>query len=936
MSSDYRNELQNKLNSSKKHNYFTIPAGIIAGVLLTLTPNQEVQAQTNLTPEHLEEFQSLYNEFQSILHTSPESTADVETEESTEEVSLVVDHDEIKLIKDSLLIAIEKTGASEIVAELESADLTIDQLEILFEDIVTQLVATENEEEGSATAIEVPNLEDVETEEVEIELEEQEETIESEIIEEPVIDEEPVKTIDPEISEVPNVEEKEEVKNEVAEVDRIMTPMVARASVASAEPETTYYVVKGGDNLNSIARLYGTTADHLQALNNLANKNVIYVGQKLIVTGDVVEIPTEDLSQIGKKLTNAEFIEVISDHAKVIAKENNLYASVMVAQAALESGFGSSGLSSAPNHNLFGIKGSYNGQSVTMKTSEYYNGWIKVDANFKKYPSYKESLLDNAYLLRNGTSWNSTYYNGTWTENASSYLDATAWLQGRYATDPSYASKLNNIISRYNLTQYDMVQDVVAPPVSTPEPTPTPQPEKPVVPSSATDYKVKSGDTLSRIALDYGMTVANLKQLNNLKSDTIYIGQTLKVKAEASKPVPAPAPTPTPAPKPIETPTTAGSYTVKSGDTLSHIALDTGMTVANLKQLNNLKSDTIYIGQTLKVETEASKPAPAPAPAPTPAPKPVETPTTAGSYTVKAGDTLSHIALDSGMTVANLKQLNNLKSDTIYIGQTLKVKAEASKPAPAPTPAPKPVETPAPAGSYTVKSGDTLSRIALDSGMTVANLKQLNNLKSDTIYIGQTLKVKAEASKPAPKPTPAPAPKPVETPMTSSYKVKSDDTLSHIARANNMTVAALKQLNNLKSDLIFIGQTLNVKGQITAPVSKPVSPTSSASTYSIKAGDTLSHIARANNMTVAALKQLNNLKSDLIFVGQSLKVSNTTTKPDTPSNNNANASSSKTYRIVSGDTLSGIAVRNNTTVNALKSNNNLKSDLIFVGQTIRL
>ena len=145
MSSDYRNELQNKLNSSKKHNYFTIPAGIIAGVLLTLTPNQEVQAQTNLTPEHLEEFQSLYNEFQSILHTSPESTADVETEESTEEVSLVVDHDEIKLIKDSLLIAIEKTGASEIVAELESADLTIDQLEILFEDIVTQLVATENE-----------------------------------------------------------------------------------------------------------------------------------------------------------------------------------------------------------------------------------------------------------------------------------------------------------------------------------------------------------------------------------------------------------------------------------------------------------------------------------------------------------------------------------------------------------------------------------------------------------------------------------------------------------------------------------------------------------------------------------------------------------------------------------------------------------------------
>ena len=785
MSSDNRNESQNKLISLKKHNYFTIPAGIIAGVLLTLIPNQEVQAQTNLTPEHFEEFQSLYNEFQSILHTSPELTADVETEESTEEVSLVVDHDEIKLIKDSLLTAIEKTGATEIVAELESADLTIDQLEILFEDIVTQLVAIENEEEGSATAIEVPNLEVAETEEDEIEVieetvEEAEETTEPVVVEEPADEDHVV----------------EEVETEATEVQEVLTPMIATAAIASRETETTYYVVKAGDNLNKIARLYGTTADHLQALNKLANKNRIFVGQKLIVMGDVIAEPTEDLSQIGKKLTNTEFIEVIGDHAKVIAKENNLYASVMVAQAALESGFGSSGLSSAPNYNLFGIKGSYNGQSVTMQTSEYYDGWIRVDADFKKYPSYKESLLDNAYLLRNGTSWNSTYYNGTWTENASSYLDATAWLQGRYATDPSYASKLNNIIARYNLTQFDMVKDVVAPPVSTPTPTPEPTPTpNPVVPSSTTDYKVKAGDTLSGIGQVYKMSVSELKQLNNLKSDTIYIGQTLKVKAEASKP--APAPTPNPAPKPVETPEQA-----------------------------------------------------------------------AGTYRIKAGDTLSHIARDYNMTVSSLKALNNLKSDTIYVGQTLKIKAEASKP--------------------------------------------------------------------------NPAPKPVETPTTGTYKVKSGDTLSHISRANNMTVATLKQLNNLRSDLIFIGQTLKVNGQTTSPApkpakketSKPVSPSSSASTYSIKAGDTLSHIARANNMTVSALKQLNNLKSDLIFVGQSLRISNA--QPAAPSNNNANASNNKTYRIVSGDTLSGIAARNNTTVNALKSINNLKSDLIFVGQTIRL
>ena len=777
MSSDNLIELQNKLNNSKKHNYFTIPAGIIAGVLLTLMPKQNVQAKTDFIPENIEEFHSLYNEFQSILHTSLESTEEDETKETiAEEDSLVVDYVEINLIKESLLTAIEKTGATEIVEQLKSADLTIEQLETVFEDVVTQVVTTENKEDGSATAIEVPELEEAENELVE-------ETNEPESIEE-VVEEEP---------EVEEVSTEDTVEAELKKVEEVTTPMVTKASSVSAQTKTSYYVVKAGDNLNKIARLYDTTADHLQALNKLANKNLIYVGQKLIVTGDVVEKPAEDLSEIGKKLSNAEFIDVISSHAKVIAKENNLYTSVMVAQAALESGFGSSGLASAPNYNLFGIKGSYKGESVTMKTSEYYDGWTSVNANFKKYPSYKESLLDNANLLRNGTSWNSSYYNGTWFENAASYQDATTWLQGRYATDPTYASKLNNIIARYNLTQFDMVRDVVVePPVSTPEPTPTPQPEKPVIPASTTDYKVKSGDTLSKIGQAYKMSVTELKQLNNLKSDMIYVGQTLKVKAEASKPAPAPKPTPTP--KPEVTPEqSTGTYRVKSGDTLSHIARDYGMTVSSLKSLNNLKSDTIYVGQTLKVKAEASKPTPAPTQQPEEKPA-----TTSGTYKVKSGDTLSHIAKDYGMSVSSLKTLNNLKSDMIYVGQTLKVTGAESKPAPAP---------------------------------------------------------------------------------------------------------------------------------------KPVAPSSNASTYKVKAGDTLSHIAKANNMSVTALKQLNNLKSDLIFVGQSLKVSNAAPKTDTSNNN---ALTNKTYRIVSGDTLSSIAVRHNTSVSSLKSKNNLKTDLIFVGQTIRI
>ena len=142
--------------------------------------------------------------------------------------------------------------------------------------------------------------------------------------------------------------------------------------------------------------------------------------------------------------------------AQKAATQYGLYTSVMLAQAILESAWGTSTLATQ-GHNLFGIKGDYNGAYVSMPTSEWSasQGWYTIYANFRQYPSYYESFADNGNKLRNGVSWNSSYYSGTWKENTSSYKDATAWLQGRYATAPNYASALNNIIEANNLTQYD-------------------------------------------------------------------------------------------------------------------------------------------------------------------------------------------------------------------------------------------------------------------------------------------------------------------------------------------------------------------------------------------------------------------------------------------------------------------------------------------------
>ncbi|MFC4771433.1 glycoside hydrolase family 73 protein [Enterococcus hermanniensis] len=156
--------------------------------------------------------------------------------------------------------------------------------------------------------------------------------------------------------------------------------------------------------------------------------------------------------------TQQAFIDQVAPSAKSLASANNLYASVMIAQAIVESGWGSSSLSQSPNYNLFGIKGTYNGQSVTLQTQEWSSekGWYYINAQFRKYPSYKESLADNVAVLKN-TSFQTGvyYYAGAWKSNTKSYKDATAYLTGRYATAPTYASTLNSIIETYNLTQYD-------------------------------------------------------------------------------------------------------------------------------------------------------------------------------------------------------------------------------------------------------------------------------------------------------------------------------------------------------------------------------------------------------------------------------------------------------------------------------------------------
>lgn len=157
---------------------------------------------------------------------------------------------------------------------------------------------------------------------------------------------------------------------------------------------------------------------------------------------------------VGVSLTTEKFIAVIGEQAREIAQENDLYASVMIAQAILESASGNSELSQAPTYNLFGMKGSYDSDSVFMRTFEDDgNGSLfATGAEFRSYPSVYASLADYAKLLSDGLDG---YYEPVHKSNAKNYADACDFLEGTYATDTSYSEKLQDLIVTYDLTRYD-------------------------------------------------------------------------------------------------------------------------------------------------------------------------------------------------------------------------------------------------------------------------------------------------------------------------------------------------------------------------------------------------------------------------------------------------------------------------------------------------
>lgn len=265
------------------------------------------------------------------------------------------------------------------------------------------------------------------------------------------------------------------------------------------------------------------------------------------------------------------------------------------------------------------------------------------------------------------------------------------------------------------------------------------------------DYLIRNTKNNQTIIIDYG-NVNNANDTTFIKNNQIILAEAV-VKALANY-----------AGVPYTPENLDGYYIVKSGDSLWSIASKNNTSVSTLKELNNLSSNTLQIGQILKLPSIGSAGD--------------ITNESKNTYVVKKGDSLWSISNKYNTTVEELKKLNNLSSNLLSIGQVLILPKSNT------TPTNNQI-------NYIVKKGDSLWKLANTYDTTVDIIKSVNNLSSTTLQIGQTLII----------PT---------TNKYTTYMVKKADTLWSIANANNTTVDELKMLNNLSSDLLSIGQKLTI------------------------------------------------------------------------------------------------------------------------------
>ncbi len=364
-------------------------------------------------------------------------------------------------------------------------------------------------------------------------------------------------------------------------------------------------------------------------------------------------------------------------------------------------------------------------------------------------------------------------------------------------------------------------------------------------------YKLKQGESLALVAARVGMTEDYLREVNGIpKGRRVLPNSTLLILAEGDDQIDISAEEADA--KLRLSPLTTWrrvTYRVRSGDTISGIARRWHITSRSIITANRLRSDRLRIGQRLILTVPNVERSPIIEPTSAPKGKHV-------IYTVKSGDTLGRIALRYGVSTASLRMTNRIRGNMIRPGQRLRIPGTGDAEA-------------ADTVIHTVLSGETLSSIANRYGVTVTRLKRSNRLTSNTLHIGDKLEIPAREQ-------PRASSSGVRAPQSKIHVVRTGETLSEIAESYGIGLSKVRTANGLRSNNLRVGQRLvipatakNLEGGAKANASR-ASSSGGEKVHTVRAGDTLSGIARRYGTSVAKLKAVNNLKNNNLRIGARL------------------------------------------------------------------
>ena len=227
---------------------------------------------------------------------------------------------------------------------------------------------------------------------------------------------------------------------------------------------------------------------------------------------------------------------------------------------------------------------------------------------------------------------------------------------------------------------------------------------------------------------------------------------------------------------------------------------------------------------------------------------------------------------------------------------------------------------------HVVESGDSLSKIAFTYGISIKQLKNWNKLKSDVAFKGQRLRV-SELSNNRGKNTSFNNNVSAEKGQLITYQVKRGDTLSGIAERYAVTMAAIRKRNKMKNNRVYVGQKLRI---YTTSRTKILTR---KTVHTVRSGEYLSAISKRYNVSINRLKKLNKLRSNNIYAGQKLLISNSSN-----STRNKTTPQYKSIRhiVKRGQTLSGLAVRYKVKQSDIVALNKLKKRELYIGQRLTI